>query len=425
MWVGGGITGMGEIPMLGVREKGIAKVIRDIFRGGEQGFFYDPNDLSTMYRDAEGTAPVTDVGQPVGLLLDKSRGLVLGANLVKPNADSVIGTTVKVGDATYRITTPDSTNAYFFYSNIPVGAVEIDYEILQVTSGSIRIDSSANSRNIPSLIGRRKAVLYNTRGAVAFVRQTAPTDVTVKVHSIRQILGNHTYQTNSAARPIFRQKAILGSELVVNGDASNGTDGWITTNATLQISDGSFVMAASSQFGGVTKPISLDTSKTYELNFTVTGTTANAPLTAIIRPAGTTTNYAQVGILTAGKYKLIFKPTAVSSRFMVQHGNATPTGSVSFTNVSIKEVLGYLTDQNYIEYDGVDDKLITNLPAQLTGCTVIRSVPNVGTQILTGQTIPATYEDNTDHCGLIVINRALTPSETSAITSEFNKRAGV
>ncbi|MGO5535729.1 hypothetical protein PGK06_010985 [Acinetobacter baumannii] len=78
-----------------------------------------------------------------------------------------------------------------------------------------------------------------------------------------------------------------------------------------------------------------------------------------------------------------------------------------------------------IDFDAIDDKLITNLPAQLTGCTVIRAVPNVGTQILTGQTIPTTYNDNTDHCGLIVINRVLTPSETSAITAEFNKRAGV
>ena len=78
-----------------------------------------------------------------------------------------------------------------------------------------------------------------------------------------------------------------------------------------------------------------------------------------------------------------------------------------------------------IDFGVVVDKLITNLPAQLTGCTVVRSVPNVGTQILTGQTIPVTYNDDTDHCGLLVINRALTTSETSAITAEFNKRAGV
>ena len=78
-----------------------------------------------------------------------------------------------------------------------------------------------------------------------------------------------------------------------------------------------------------------------------------------------------------------------------------------------------------LDYDAIDDKLTTTLATQLTGCTVVRAIPNVGTQILTGQTIPTTYEDNTDHCGLIVINRALTPSETSAIATEFNKRAGV
>lgn len=78
-----------------------------------------------------------------------------------------------------------------------------------------------------------------------------------------------------------------------------------------------------------------------------------------------------------------------------------------------------------IDFGVVVDKLITKLSAQLTGCTVVRSVPNVGTQILANQTIPTTYKDDTDHCGLIVINRVITPSETSAITSEFNKMAGV
>ena len=48
------------------------KLITKLFANGEQGFFYDPNDLSTMYRDANGTIPVTDVGQPVGLMKDKS-----------------------------------------------------------------------------------------------------------------------------------------------------------------------------------------------------------------------------------------------------------------------------------------------------------------------------------------------------------------
>ena len=46
--------------------------MRKLFSNGEQGFYYDPNDLSTLYQDAAGTIPVTAAGQPVGLMKDKS-----------------------------------------------------------------------------------------------------------------------------------------------------------------------------------------------------------------------------------------------------------------------------------------------------------------------------------------------------------------
>lgn len=50
----------------------ISSLIKSLFANNEQGFFYDPNDLSTMFQDAAGTVPVTGAGQPVGLILDKS-----------------------------------------------------------------------------------------------------------------------------------------------------------------------------------------------------------------------------------------------------------------------------------------------------------------------------------------------------------------
>jgi hypothetical protein len=46
--------------------------IQSLFLNGEQGVWYDPSDFSTLYQDAAGTTPVTAVGQPVGLMLDKS-----------------------------------------------------------------------------------------------------------------------------------------------------------------------------------------------------------------------------------------------------------------------------------------------------------------------------------------------------------------
>ncbi len=46
--------------------------IAELFANGEQGVWYDPSDLSTLFQDAAGTIPVTGVEQPVGLMLDKS-----------------------------------------------------------------------------------------------------------------------------------------------------------------------------------------------------------------------------------------------------------------------------------------------------------------------------------------------------------------
>jgi hypothetical protein len=43
-----------------------------LFAQGEQGAWYDPSDLSTLFQDAAGTTPVTADGQPVGRMLDKS-----------------------------------------------------------------------------------------------------------------------------------------------------------------------------------------------------------------------------------------------------------------------------------------------------------------------------------------------------------------
>lgn len=43
-----------------------------LFASGEQGVWYDPSDMTTLFQDVAGTTPVTAVEQPVGLILDKS-----------------------------------------------------------------------------------------------------------------------------------------------------------------------------------------------------------------------------------------------------------------------------------------------------------------------------------------------------------------
>ena len=67
--------------------------------------WYDPSDLSTMFNDSAGTTPVAtpgtvaDSANPVGLILDKSDGLVLGPELVVNGdfSDGTIGWTTGGG----------------------------------------------------------------------------------------------------------------------------------------------------------------------------------------------------------------------------------------------------------------------------------------------------------------------------------------
>lgn len=271
--------------------------IQKLFANNEQGFFYDPNDLSTMFQDAAWNVPVTAAGQPVSLILDKSKGLLSTEKVVNPDfaTDTAWskGTNVTISNGIAILSGASGNPVLGQNVGLTAGKwYEVTVNVTEVTSGAgvLRVYGTGGNDAIFSLasVGIYKGIVKARSDATGLIGVSASlTSMKISSVSVKELAGSHAYQTTSAARPILRD---------------------------------------------------------------------------------------------------------------------TP---------------------RRIDFDAVDDKLITSPLAQLTGCTVIRSVPNVGTQILTGQIIPATYEDNTDHCGLLVINRALTPGETWVITTEFNKRAGV
>ena len=63
---------MTSTPVFYSRGGAVPFSIADLFASSEQGAWYDPSDLSTLFQDSAGTTPVTASGQPVGLMLDKS-----------------------------------------------------------------------------------------------------------------------------------------------------------------------------------------------------------------------------------------------------------------------------------------------------------------------------------------------------------------
>ena len=81
----------------------ISSKIKEMFKTTTQGFWYDFSDFSTMYQDAAGTIPVTGVGQPIGLILDKSKELLIGGELWQDSSVSTTGESSKVSTGVYRI----------------------------------------------------------------------------------------------------------------------------------------------------------------------------------------------------------------------------------------------------------------------------------------------------------------------------------
>jgi hypothetical protein len=84
--------------------------------------WYDPSDYSTLFTDSAGTTPVTAVEQFVGLMLDKSKGLVLGSELATGILGSTSGWTfvgaANVTGGAIVFNTPPSTNASAQYNPI-------------------------------------------------------------------------------------------------------------------------------------------------------------------------------------------------------------------------------------------------------------------------------------------------------------------
>lgn len=206
---------------------------RSLFRNGEQGVIYDPNDLSTLFQDSAGTTPVTAVGQPVGLMLDKSRGLVRGAELLGTGVPAMAG----VSDiAEYNASTgagtayrSDQYNQSFV--NIP-GLSMANWYFVDVTNTgantlSVRADLASGSAFFSVPAGQRKAGFARNVTTVVITSDADVSGVAFTVNSVRSVAGNHAFQPTAASRPMLRQNATTGAYYL----ETDGSDDWMQTNA--------------------------------------------------------------------------------------------------------------------------------------------------------------------------------------------------
>ena len=187
--------------------------------------YYAVQALPVLYQDSAGTTPVTAVEQPVGLMLDKSKGLVLGPELVT-NGDfsngatgwTGGGATLSVTDGVLRVTNSGAAAGSGFQTLGTVAGVTYRLTLTRVAvmGGGVRVTvnsgtsasytGSLQNYNTPS--GGSHTLVFtasSSQSTIAFYvnSSTAGHWIGVDNISVRELPGNHAYQTTATSRPVL------------------------------------------------------------------------------------------------------------------------------------------------------------------------------------------------------------------------------
>jgi hypothetical protein len=194
-----------------------------LFAAGEVGAWYDPSDLSTLFDDSAGTTPVSAPGNGadvwVGLMLDKSKGLVLGSELVTNGdfSNGSIGWTVisgawTVANGRLNAGNTDGIKRYAqSASNIVAGrwykatwnqyagagTGAANWTVPGVWNGS---DNLLNGGNYINGAGE-KTIYFVAPVSGQFYIYNFEQEVEYDNFTVRELPGNHATQTTSAKRP--------------------------------------------------------------------------------------------------------------------------------------------------------------------------------------------------------------------------------
>ena len=370
------------------------EVIADaLFGAGEQGVWFDPSDLTTLFQDTAGTAPVTTTGQSVGLMLDKSQGLVLGSELVvnggfATDTDWTKGTgwTISGGVATK---VAGSVGGLSQSMGIVLG---VTYEItftLTRTAGSLLIRLGTTAQNLAAFSASGtytvKLAAAGSSG-IGYFHGDATFAGTIDNISVKELPGNHAVQATTANRPIYgihpfggRRNLLTRTEEFANSVSPWGllSAGGSTSSATLSNGAAGFTISATTARQYYSATFSNVPAGTYTLSIFVDS--FSGPLTRPIFYSDTIGNPSQIFIsgIVDGRASRTFTHAGGNMSFRLGIGtDANDTGTVTLGAIQLElgsTATAYqrVTDQydvteagvssvSYLFFDGVNDSLATS-----------------------------------------------------------------
>jgi hypothetical protein len=166
---------------------------------------------ATLYQDTAGTTPVTTTGQSVGLMLDKSKGLVLGSETWSNSGVIGVAATIAANGAGWSVTATGTTFVGIRLNTASLGTATyratVSWSgnangrslILLIGGGQITLGASASGSATVLIASTNSTASIQMLAAAANIGET----FTFTVSSVKELPGNHAVQATTANRPIY------------------------------------------------------------------------------------------------------------------------------------------------------------------------------------------------------------------------------
>lgn len=324
----------------------------------------------TLFQDSSGTIPVTNGNQPVGLILDKSKGINLSTEKII-NGNFSNGLTGWVNNGSYwSIINERAYHALGDVLNALEQAITATTiaTYLEFTAEVLTPLNTAQAQFVPSgttfnfTTGTHRVPVPIGTTIIQFKRvPSMSAEFYIDNVSVKTILGNHAFQINSSSRPTLRLSPILGNNLVINGMFDNNVNNWAwPSKATFVAQNGKGILTATENgVAQVTQTIPNIVGKTVEVSCKFSNKTGTG--SAIIAFwSGTATTGSAGSTSTSGTLTFTVSiPADHAGILVIQISSATTGDTIEFDDIVVKEVKNYYTDCNYLEFDGIDDFLVS------------------------------------------------------------------
>ena len=388
---------------LGATRSLLGDAIANLFSNGEQGVWYDPSSINTLYQDSQGVTPVTAVGEPVGLMLDKSKGLKQGPELVT-NGDFATDSdwTKSAGWSISNGTAVSSGSTGTALSQGNVFTLNKTYRItadVTVTAGELRIwDAASGQPSLAVYSGAVNVVFTPTSNTTLYLLGVSNFVGTIDNVSVTEIQGSHATQPTSTKRPIYARHPEGGIRNLLNYTEQLDNGAWIKGSGTTltpnyaaspigtQTADRLVMPATASTY--MAQNIQLESGKAYTFSAYVKATAGNSSFNMYNFAAGWA-SYLGNSTATSEWQRFSFTTTAASSsmsHFGINNFDDSYASDILIWGAQVEvatEASNYqkrVTDIDvtesgvgevyYLKFDGVSDGMsITGLTSPSTPIT--------------------------------------------------------